>query len=218
MGGQDCRAGGDGSTTDGHGHGTHVAGTIGARDNGVGVVGVAPGARLWAVRVFDSAGRGSTSTVICGIDWVAQWMVKHPGRPMVANMSLRGYDDYAGPTQCDANGRDTRDPEHQAICTATGAGAVFVVAAGNEHDDTDNYIPARYDEVITVAAISDFDGVPGGLSSQSSVSSCSPPRARRRTTPSRATATTVRRSTSWRRGPVSAPSRRARGRPSGPPS
>ena len=97
VGGQDCRAGATGNTTDGHGHGTHVAGTIGARDNGVGVVGVAPGARLWSVRVFDSSGRGSTSTVICGIDWVAQWVVNHPGRPMVANMSLRGLDDYAGP-------------------------------------------------------------------------------------------------------------------------
>jgi len=175
AGGHDCRKGGTGNTTDGHGHGTHVAGIIGARDNGVGVVGVAPGARLWSVRVFDAAGRGTTSTVICGIDWVAQWVVQHPGRPIVANMSLRGYDDYAGPTGCDSKGRDTRDPEHQAICTATAAGVVFVVAAGNEREDTDDYIPARYDEVITVAAISDFDGASGGHSTQSAVSGCTPP-------------------------------------------
>ena len=175
VGGQDCRAGATGNMTDGHGHGTHVAGTIGARDNGVGVVGVAPGARLWSVRVFDSSGRGSTSTVICGIDWVAQWAVNHPGRPMVANMSLRGLDDYAGSNHCDAEGRDARDPEHQAICAASAAGVVFVVAAGNEHDNTDNYIPARYDEVITVAAISDFDGLPGGQSTQGTISNCSPP-------------------------------------------
>ena len=175
VGGTDCRTSHNGDTSDGHGHGTHVAGTIGARDNGVGVVGVAPGARLWAVRVFDSSGRGTTSSVICGIDWVAQWLVDHPGRPMVANMSLRGYDEYGGPTGCDASGRDPRDPEHQAICTATAAGAVFVVAAGNEHDDTDNYIPARYDEVITVAAISDFDGLPGSSSAQSAVDGCTPP-------------------------------------------
>ena len=50
-----------------------------------------------------------------------------------------------------------------------------MVAAGNEHDDTDNYIPARYDEVITVAAISDFDGLPGGQSTQGTISNCSPP-------------------------------------------
>lgn len=175
AGGHDCRIGGSGNTNDGHGHGTHVAGTIGARDNGVGVVGVAPGARLWAVRVFDSSGRGTTSSVICGIDWVAQWVVQHPGRPIVANMSLRGYDDYSGPRGCDADGRDPRDPEHQAICTANAAGVVFVVAAGNEHDDTDNYIPARYDEVITVAAITDFDGAPGSISTQSAVGGCTPP-------------------------------------------
>ena len=175
VGGTDCRTSHNGDISDGHGHGTHVAGTIGARDNGAGVVGVAPGARLWAVRVFDSSGRGTTSSVICGIDWVTQWLVQHPGRPMVANMSLRGYDEYGGSTGCDANAHDPRDPEHQAICTATAGGAVFVVAAGNEHDDTDNYIPARYDEVITVAAISDFDGVPGSFSVQSAVSGCTPP-------------------------------------------
>jgi subtilisin len=175
AGGTDCRTSHNGDTSDGHGHGTHVAGTIGARDNGVGVVGVAPGARLWAVRVFDSSGRGTTSSVICGIDWVTQWLVQHPGRPIVANMSLRGYDDFGGSTACDSNGRDARDPEHQAICAATAGGAVFVVAAGNERDDTDDYIPARYDEVITVAAISDFDGVPGSFSVQSAVSGCTPP-------------------------------------------
>ncbi len=90
-------------------------------------------------------------------------------------MSLRGYDDDAGPTGCDANGRDTRDPEHQAICTATAAGVVFVVAAGNEREDTDDYIPARYDEVITVAAMSDFDGASGGQATQGAVSGCTPP-------------------------------------------
>ena len=173
--GKDCRTNPSGDTSDGHGHGTHVSGTIGARDNGVGVVGVAPGVRLWPVRVFDSSGRGTTGSVICGIDWVAQWMGDHGGRPMVANMSLRGYDDYQGSRACDANALDPRDPEHQAICAATRLGAVFVVAAGNEHDDTDNYVPARYDEVITVAAISDFDGLPGSFSVQSAVSGCTPP-------------------------------------------
>jgi len=175
VGGTDCRTSHDGDLTDGYGHGTHVAGTIGARDNGVGVVGVAPGVRLWSVRVFDSSGRGTTQSVICGIDWVTKWLVDHPGRPMVANMSLRGDDVYGSSTGCDANARDTRDPEHQAICTATAGGAVFVVAAGNEHDDTDDYIPARYDEVITVAALSDFDGVPGSFSVQSAVVGCAPP-------------------------------------------
>ena len=51
-------------------HGTHVAGTVAALDNGVGVVGVAPGARLWAVKVLDSGGSGYTSGIIAGIDWL----------------------------------------------------------------------------------------------------------------------------------------------------
>src|SRR5215218_2164605 len=68
VGGTNCSNGR--SYDDGNGHGTHVAGTIGARDNGAGVVGVAPGAPLYSVRVLDNSGSGSWSSVICGIDWV----------------------------------------------------------------------------------------------------------------------------------------------------
>jgi subtilisin family serine protease len=181
RGGTDCRPtrGGPyrdaGSWADGHGHGTHVAGTIGARANGVGVVGVAPGARIWAVRVFDASGSGTTSSVICGVEWVTRWLAEHPGQPMVVNMSLRGPDDYRGPRACDADGRDARDPEHQAICTAARAGAVFAVAAGNESDDAGRYIPARYAEVVTVGAMSDFDGLPGGRSTRTRLSGCAIP-------------------------------------------
>ena len=71
-------------TVDGNGHGTHVAGTIAAVDNSEGVVGVAPGARLWAVKVLDSSGTGWISSVICGLDWV----YKHRNTIDVVNMSL----------------------------------------------------------------------------------------------------------------------------------
>jgi len=68
------------------GHGTHVAGTIAARDNSFGVVGVAPGASLYAVKVLDSTGHGTWSQVICGIDWVT---ANGPANGIrVANMSL----------------------------------------------------------------------------------------------------------------------------------
>ena len=68
VGGVNCSTGS--SYDDQNGHGTHVAGTAAAKDNGIGVVGVAPGARLWAVRVLDNTGNGTWSSVICGIDWV----------------------------------------------------------------------------------------------------------------------------------------------------
>jgi subtilisin len=61
---------GTGSWVDDNGHGTHVAGITAARDNGDGVVGVAPGARLWSVKVLDSTSYGTWSQMVCGLDWV----------------------------------------------------------------------------------------------------------------------------------------------------
>lgn len=84
VGGKNCSTGT--SYKDGHGHGSHVAGTIAAKDDANGVVGVAPGARLWAVRVLNNAGSGSTSSVVCGIDWVTA----NASTIEVANMSLGG--------------------------------------------------------------------------------------------------------------------------------
>lgn len=153
AGGYNCSSGWPTAFTDGNGHGTHVAGTIGAKDNSLGVVGVAPGARLWAVRVLNNAGSGSTSTVVCGINWVTANSSTKNIR--VANMSLGG-------TGTDAGGC-SGDPMHQAICNAVSAGVTFVVAAGNEADNAANHTPAAYNEVITVSALADFDGVAGGL-------------------------------------------------------
>lgn len=147
VGGKNCSTGR--SYADGNGHGTHVAGTIGAKDNGVGVVGVVPGARLWAVRVLDNSGNGAWSSIICGINFVKQnaRIIK------VANMSLGGDGTDTG---CNDGGL------HQAICNAVNAGITFVVAAGNESADAANHVPAAYDEVITVSALADFDGIAGG--------------------------------------------------------
>jgi subtilisin family serine protease len=135
-----CVDGGD----DDQYHGTHVAGTIGALDNGSGVVGVAPGARLWAVKVLSSQGSGWSSWIIAGIDWVAE----NADTIEVANMSLGG----AGYSQA----------EYDAIQGAVNAGVAFAVAAGNEDDDANNYSPAAFDNVLTVSALADFDGAPGG--------------------------------------------------------
>ncbi|MGY0614937.1 S8 family serine peptidase [Vibrio sp. FJH11] len=150
VGGVNCATGGPFSTTcdsggdDEHYHGTHVAGTIAALDNGIGVVGVAPGARLWAVKVLNSRGSGYASWIVAGIDWIAA-----NGNIEVANMSLGG----SGFNQA----------EYDAIQGAVNAGVAFAVAAGNNNADANNYSPAAFNNVLTVSALADFDGMSGGL-------------------------------------------------------
>jgi subtilisin family serine protease len=136
-----------GTGDDDHYHGTHVAGTIAALDNGIGVVGMAPGARLYAVKVLNKQGSGYTSWIVGGIDWVAA----HASEMKVANMSLGG----SGYSQA----------EYTAIQGAVAKGVAFAVAAGNEDDDANNYSPGGFDNVLSVSALADFDGKPGALGS-----------------------------------------------------
>lgn len=147
AGGFDCT--GQGTTLDNGGHGTHVAGIAAALDNGIGIVGVAPGARIWSIKVLD-AFDGNWSWVICGIDWVTG----HADTIEVANMSL-GED--LGP-----NNQVHDGPMRRAIQRSIAAGVTYVVAAGNGAGNAGTVIPAMYPEVITVSAIADSDGRPGG--------------------------------------------------------
>ena len=146
----------DGNFNDTRGHGTHVAGTVGALDNGIGVVGVAPGARLWAVKVLSNPdGTGFVSDVIRGIDWVTA----NASTIEVANMSLGGQ----GFSQAQQN----------AIQSSVAAGVVYVVAAGNSNANVygadgqfgtnDDFSPASLPEVMTISSMNDSDGIPGGL-------------------------------------------------------
>lgn len=96
----------DGSGTDDYGHGTHVAGTIGARDNNIGVVGTVPGARLHAVRVLRVDGQGYWSWIIAGIDWVTA----RASTIEVANMSLGGGAS-ASSGNCVSDGACDDDPD-----------------------------------------------------------------------------------------------------------
>jgi subtilisin len=141
---------------DDNGHGTHVAGTIGAENDGAGLVGVAPGTRLYAVKVLNASGQGTWSQVICGIDWVTQKASSLNIR--VANMSLAGFGFADG-----VCGNLIGDALNRAICRSTNAGVTYVVAAGNSGQEFSTTVPAAYPEVLTVTAMSDSDGQGGAV-------------------------------------------------------
>lgn len=139
---------------DEYGHGTAVAGIIGAKENGTGVVGVSPGVDLYAVKVVSNVTPIATwSDVIKGVDWVTQ----NRDKIAVVNMSM------GGPGADDGNcGNTNGDALHKAICKSVATGVVYVVAAGNDADNVAKHIPAAYEEVITVSAMADSDGKPNG--------------------------------------------------------
>ncbi len=140
---------------DGFGHGTHVAGIAAARNDGRGIVGVAPGARLWAVKVLKDNGTGSLSDIIAGVDWVAA----RADQIEVINMSLGGF--------------GWSDAYRSAVRGCVNQGVVVVVAAGNMGMDIygwdrtignwDDTVPAAFPEAMTISALADSDGLPGGL-------------------------------------------------------
>ena len=152
VGGTNCVGGS--SFADDNGHGTHVAGTVAAKDDSNLVVGVAPGARIWAVKVLNAAGSGSISQIICGIDWVTA----RASTIEVANMSLGGQSFFGAFSGCSSS----FDPMHPAICRSVQAGVTYAVAAGNSASNANSFVPATYAEVITVSALADFNGRPGG--------------------------------------------------------
>jgi subtilisin len=164
KGGYNCLTTNRGNWGDAHGHGTHVAGSAAAKDNTIGVVGTAPGARLWAIRVLNSQGSGTWSQIICGVNRVTA-MNKDSATTNnieVANMSLGGKVTTNG-TADDGNcGNANNDALHRAICNSVAAKITYVVAAMNDGENTANYIPASYGEVMTVSALADYNGRPGG--------------------------------------------------------
>lgn len=130
-----------GPNRDCHGHGTHVAGTVAAKDNTIDVVGVAPGASLTGVKVLGCGGIGTTSGVIKGVDWVTANAIK----PAVANVSLGG-----GASQA----------LDDAVKKSADSGVFYSVAAGNDGTDACNSSPARagtHNGVATTAATDQSD-------------------------------------------------------------
>jgi subtilisin family serine protease len=123
------------TSDDCHGHGTHVAGTIGGS-----IHGVAKGVRLVAVRVLTCAGTGLNSGVIAGVDWVTG--NHQPGQPAVANMSLGG-------------GKSTA--LEQAVANSIADGVAYAVAAGNETEDACTGSPSGLAAAITVGSTTSTD-------------------------------------------------------------
>ena len=131
---------GGGGPDDGNGHGTHVAGTVGAINNSIDVVGVAANASVVAVRVLSNSGSGQWSWIIAGIDHVA----KNGRSGDVANMSLGGPANQA---------------VDDAVVNAAATGVRFVLAAGNDGDHANNHSPARANgtNIYTISATASSD-------------------------------------------------------------
>lgn len=148
---------------DDKGHGTAVSGTIAARNDGRGLVGVAPGVRVVSVKVLDRYLKGSTASLICGVEWVTSTRLDaDPDNDIhVVNMSLYGRGDPV--RDCSV----TTDTLHLAICASAAAGVVYVASAGNtggplDHPDRQSVVPGAYPEVLAVTAMADSDGRGGG--------------------------------------------------------
>lgn len=143
-----------GIASDDNGHGTHVAGTIAALDNTIGVVGVAPGAEIWSIKVCGGSGSCSLSAILLGHEYISA----NAGSIGVTNISL--------------GGQGWSESWRSAIATNVNDGVVVVVAAGNSSRDIygndgslgngNESIPAAYSEAMTVSGLLDIDGATGG--------------------------------------------------------
>jgi subtilisin family serine protease len=123
----------DNDSTDCHGHGTHVAGTVGGSQYGV-----AKAVQIVGVRVLNCAGSGTTTDIVQGVDWVTANAIK----PAVANMSLGG----GGNTSID-----------NAVANSIASGITYAIAAGNSNANACNYSPARVGTAITAGATQSND-------------------------------------------------------------
>lgn len=132
-----------GNPSDETGHGTHIAGTIGAMQNGSGVVGAAPGVAIHSLKVMTAEGQTDVTTVVSALDYVIAQKLEKPGVPMVANLSL---------------GMDIQTRSYnvldEAVRRATEYGVHVVVSAGNAAADAGTFSPAHVTEALTVGSYS----------------------------------------------------------------
>ena len=125
------------------GHGSHTAGIAAAKDNDVGIVGVAPGARIWAIKVCDQFGECKISDQIKGIEYATQYANEID----VLNISIENPNSPA---------------LNNALAQAVKAGITVIASAGNYGVNAALTSPANSPNVLTVSAIGDSDGVCGG--------------------------------------------------------
>ncbi|WP_458743742.1 S8 family peptidase [Candidatus Nitrosocosmicus sp. T] len=125
------------------GHGSHIAGIAAAKDNSMGILGVAPGAKLWAIKVCDVNGNCPLSSQIKGLQYVNE----HADEIDIVNLSIEN---------------PPSDKLDKTITESLSKGLIYVVAAGNSNINTSLTSPARIPGVIAVSAISDSDGECGG--------------------------------------------------------
>ena len=126
------------------GHGSHVAGIAAAKDNTIGIVGVAPDARLWAIKVCDTSGECKISDQIKGVEYA----IRHADEIDVLNISIENPNSPAF---------------NNIISAAVKEGITVIVSAGNYGKDASTTTPANNPDVITVSAVGDSDGKCGGL-------------------------------------------------------
>lgn len=143
------------------GHGTHVAGIAAAKNNDFGVVGTAPGARLWDVKVLDKECNTTKDSLLKGLLYV----LDNADDIDVVNLSLGGFCDPSSRQLCNSKTIDK-------ILTAISKKIIIVVAAGNgitdssshkkKPSDSKDWVPAKYPDVLTISNFVDSDGKCGG--------------------------------------------------------
>lgn len=148
----------NGVAQDDNGHGTHVGGIIAARDNTIDVVGVAPNAMLYGVKVLNASGSGSDSDVIAGLDWITLNAFFVSPVIRVVNMSL-GRQAFCDSNPDTVDDCDLTHPMRQAVIALYNSDIAVVVAAGNNPNlEVSQQVPARYPEVMAIASTTAIDG------------------------------------------------------------
>ncbi|WIA36370.1 hypothetical protein OEZ86_007687 [Tetradesmus obliquus] len=141
-----------------YGHGTHIAGIIGARNNGAGVVGVAPSVPIYSLKVLDGAGQGALSDALDAVKWAAS-NEGHALNIKVINLSIASY---VSPAEDDYS--DALEVVCDVFQEASDAGILVVTSAGNYQESLLNYLPAACPTVAAVTSIDPAAGTPSAYS------------------------------------------------------